>query len=453
MGFFSPNSGKIKIFFSGIAGSGMSSLALFFKAKGHEVLGSDRVFDEGKEDRLKEIFIANDIGLYPQDGSGIREDIDISVFSAAIEPDRAEPKRAESLGIKSMSRAELLRSVIEEFESIAVTGTSGKSTTSSMIAFLMDRLGLRPNFIGGGRVKQFRSEKNPGNFLAGDSRVLVAEACESDGTISTYRADYSVILNLSLDHHKIEKTYGLFKSFSQNSKVTFINLDDKNLKGIGGKIGFSIESDSDFRAKNIRLEPLGSEFSVQGRRFKLGLPGIYNIYNALSSISVLSFLGIRILDIADALRDFKGIERRFDIHLDDGVRLVIDDYAHNPHKIASLMESTKRLRPSICYIFQPHGFGPTRLMKDEYIRVFASSLRDEDTLFLLPILYKGGSVRKDISSTTLSEGIRAFGKNVEVVSRKDEILSRLSEHKCYVIMGARDDTLSEFAQEIARAIR
>jgi len=149
------------------------------------------------------------------------------------------------------------------------------------------------------------------------------------------------------------------------------------------------------------------------------------------------------------LPEFAGIERRFDIYLNNEHGLVIDDYAHNPHKIYSLMQTVQNIRENICYIFQPHGFAPTMMMKNEYIDVFAKNLRGSDHLMLLPIFYAGGTVSKEISSHDLADGIKAKGGSAEVVIERGDILKRVCEYKNYVIFGARDETLADFAKEIA----
>ncbi len=319
----------------------------------------------------------------------------------------------------------------------------------------MQRLGLNPNFIGGGTVKQFISPSNHGNSLAGNSDYLVIEACESDGTIVNYKPAYSIILNLSLDHNPVEQTGEMFKSLIKNTvKKVILNADDENLRQITTRdsITFSIHNPSQYKADLVEYRPFSTDFSVHQTKFNLPLPGEYNLYNALSCIALLSEIGISLEDTARVLSEFQGIDRRFDILLDAGEKLVIDDYAHNPHKISALMKKTKQLRQRICYIFQPHGFAPTRLMKDEYIRVFSDNIRDSDHLILLPIYYVGGTAARDISSYDLADGIKAGGGSVEVIEKRDDILRKLHEHKCYIVFGARDKTLSDLAKEIARKI-
>ncbi|MEK6651358.1 MAG: Mur ligase domain-containing protein [Nitrospirota bacterium] len=442
------------MFFSGIGGSGVSAIACFMADKGHVVAGSDRAFDKNPNHPVYKILKYRGVSIIPQDGSGIDSSVDIAVFSTAVEHDQPEYLKAKTLNIPIKTRPEYLAEIISDFKTIAVAGTSGKSTTSGMLAFLMHRLGLNPNFIGGGRVKQFKTETNPGNSSTGDSDFLVIEACESDGTIVNYKPEHSIISNLELDHHFVDKTAGMFEALAKNTRgKVIVNADDTNLMKISIKnpATFSIDNPSNYMASDITYKPLGTDFSLNGTKLSLSLPGKYNLYNAVSCIAFLSETGVALKDIAEILHEFKGIERRFDIHLNTGRKLVIDDYAHNPHKISSLMQTVKNLKENICYIFQPHGFAPTRMMKAEYIDAFSENLRAADHLILLPIYYAGGTTSKDISSHDLAEGIKVNGKSVEVAERGD-ILKRLDEWDNYVIFGARDETLSDFAKKIAEIL-
>lgn len=446
------NKRPLKIFFSGIAGSGVSAIATFMVERGHVIVGSDRAFDTNLLHPLKKVFQSRGITIVPQDGNGIDDTFDLAVFSTAVESDRPEVLKARVCGIPIKTRPEYLAEITASFKTVAVSGTSGKSTASGLLAFLMKRLGLEPNFIGGGRVKQFKSSVNPGNSLTGDSDYLIIEACESDGTIVNYKPQHSIILNLDLDHNPIAKTAQMFETLIKNTvNKVILNADDKNLEKITNKdaITFSIHNPSRYRAYEIVYKLFSTDFSLQKTRFSLSLPGEYNIYNALSCIAFLSEMGIKLDAISEVLPEFQGIDRRFDIHLNDGERLVIDDYAHNPHKIASLMKTVKKLRERICYIFQPHGYGPTRLMKKEYIETFAENLCDSDHLILLPIYYAGGTASKDISSHDLADEIRAAHRSVEVVEKREDILKMFHKYQTYVIFGARDETLSDLAKEIA----
>jgi UDP-N-acetylmuramate--alanine ligase len=441
-----------KIFFSGIGGSGVSAIAGFVADRGHTVIGSDRLFDRNPGHPICNILRGKGIAIVPQDGTGIDASLDFAVFSTAVEEDQPEIRRAREMGITMKSRPEYLSELVAEFNTVAVAGTSGKSTSAGMLAFLLKRLGLGPNFIGGGRVKQFKDRNNLGNALTGKSDLLVAEACESDGSIVYYRPLHSIIANLDLDHNSVEQTAGMFETLGENTKgLVIINRDDRNLNSCRFRksIGFSIDARSEYQAKAIEYHPFGANFMLHDVPFALSLPGKYNLYNALSCIALLSEMGISLEDIAPILPDFSGIERRFDICLNDGRHLVVDDYAHNPHKISSLMETVMGIRSRVCYIFQPHGFGPTRLMKQGYVGTFIRNLRKEDYLMLLPIYYAGGTSIKDISSEDLSYEIRQAGKSAGVLHERTLLFQRIDEWDNYIVFGARDESLADFAREIA----
>lgn len=433
----------------------MSAIAGFMADKGHMITGSDRAFDSNPRNPLKKTLQSKGITIVPQDGSGLDESFDFAVFSTAVESDRPEFQKAEKLGIPVKKRPDYLAEIAASFRTIAVSGTSGKSTVSGMLAFLMKKLGLDPNLIGGGRVKQFKTSSDTGNSLAGNSDILIIEACESDGTIINYRPEHSIILNLAFDHHTIDKTATMFEILIENTADKVImNADDENLRWMAGQrlITFSIDNPSQYKAEDIVYKKFSSLFSLGKMRFSLSLPGKYNLYNALSCIALLSEYGISMNAIADALSDFQGIDRRFDIHLNDGTSLVVDDYAHNPHKITHLMESVKHHSGRICYIFQPHGFGPTMLMKKEYIETFLKNLRDTDHLIILPIYYTGGTARREISSSSLADEINEGGKSAEVIYKREDIIKMIYEYRTYIIFGARDESLSELAKQIASSL-
>jgi len=447
---------NINIFFSGIGGSGVSAVAGFTAGEGHRVAGSDRLFDVFPEHQVCKALKAAGIVIFPQDGSGIDSSVDLAVFSTAVEKNNPDFKKTAELGTAVKTRPEYLAEIVSRFETIAVAGTSGKSTISGMLAFLMQRLGLGPNFIGGGRVKQFRASGNPGNYLTGPSAALVAEACESDGTLVGYRPSCSIISNLDLDHHPVRETARMFEQLAENtSGIVVTGGDDENLAACRMRkpVRFSIYKESAYRALHIESKKLRTIFTLNGRRFELSLPGMHNVYNALACIALMSELGVAPEKLAGILPEFEGIERRFDIHLNDGRHLVIDDYAHNPHKILSLMMTMRELSEKVCYIFQPHGYGPTRLMKDGYIRTFSDLMRPSDALFLLPIYYAGGTAAKDISSRDIGEGVKASGRSASVLEDRSSFFDVLGNWESYVVLGARDDTLSDFAEEIAARLR
>jgi UDP-N-acetylmuramate--alanine ligase len=442
-----------KIFLSGIGGSGLSAIAGYLSDKGNEVWGSDRAFDIDKKHPLVKPLTQKGIKIVSQDGKAIDKTFDFVIFSTAVESSNPEYIKAQTLGIMTKTRPQFLIELTNDIRTIAVSGTSGKSTTAGMLSFLLKELGMDPDFIGGGRVKRFKRLNGLGNYLSGSENILVIEACESDGSIINFKPYYTILLNLELDHHPVSITSKMFQSLIQNSKKrVVINADDSNIVSLKIKdpITFSINRPSDFMAVQIDYKPFSTEFTLKGVRFRLSIPGKHNLYNALSCIALLAELGFSLNKIAKILPDFDGIERRFDIILGDGKNLIIDDYAHNPHKIGFLMDTVKKLSDSICYIFQPHGYGPTRLMKDEYIRVFSERLRRDDHLIILPIFYQGGTAKRDISSDDLKNEIKKYGKSVEVIENREDI--KVKNCNTFVIFGARDESLSEFAKILSDRI-
>ena len=442
----------MKIFFSGIGGSGVSAIAGFMAEKGNAVFGSDRLFDLRPRDPVRLRLQKNGITIVPQDGTGIDRSFDLAVFSTAVEKSNPDMLSAGAAGVRLMTRPAYLAGIVAAYRTTAVAGTSGKSTTSGMLAFLMQRLGMSPNFIGGGRVKQFKTEKNPGNYVAGSSEHLVVEACESDGTIINYKPQHTLILNLDLDHQTIAETGRMFEILADNtSGHVLLNADDGNLQHckIRDVVTFSIDTLADFQAVDVCYQPFETTFSLYGQEFKLSMPGKHNVYNALACIALLAETGAALSDIAAVLPEFSGIERRFDIHLNDGRHLVIDDYAHNPHKIKCLMHTLQATHDRICYVFQPHGFGPTRLMKDGYVAAFSEGLRADDLLILLPIYYAGGTAAKDISSEDIAGPVRASGHRALCVQDRKEVHVQREGYDACVVFGARDDTLADIAKEVA----
>lgn len=433
----------------------MSAIASFMVERGHLVIGSDRSFDRDSNHPLYAILKNKGITIVPHDGSGIDSSIDLAIFSTAVEDIHPEIIKARDLGIPIKTRPQYLVEIASGFRTVAVAGTSGKSTIAGMLAFVMYKLGLGPNFIGGGRVKQFKSQSNAGNSLTGNSDLLIIEACESDESITHYHPAYSIISNLDLDHNVIEKTAGMFETLSINTKYkVIVNGDDKNLNRchLDKTVRVSIDTPSNYQAKTIEYQPFGTTFFLHNVKYNLSIPGIYNLYNALSCIALLSEMEIPLKDIAGILPSFSGLDRRFDIHLNSRKHLVVDDYAHNPHKISALMESIRRFRHRVCYIFQPHGFGPTRFMKQEYTDVFIKNLCKDDHLILLPIYDAGGTAIRDISSEDLLYAIKKAGKSVEVLHERSFLYNHLKEWDTYVILGARDETLADLAQEISKRL-
>lgn len=443
------------IYFTGIGGSGMSSLACISKAKGHNVAGSDRNNTEPLPKILKHLK-SQDINLFPQDGSGINETTDTVVISTAIEDDNPDLIKARSLKTNVIHRSKMLADFFNEATGIAVGGTNGKTTVSGMISFILTELKKDPSFILGGEINNYRNT-GLSSYRAGQSDLMVIEADESDGSLVNYHSSLAIINNISRDHKEIDELLVIFNQFAENTKdKILINADCKHCDKIEksqNMISFGIENKADYNAAEIKLSPLKSNFSIDNTSFEIQAPGIHNVYNALAASATLNTLGISMDEISNTLKNFKGMHRRFEIIRQDNDFTVIDDFGHNPVKIEATLKTVTSVGKRLIAFFQPHGFGPTKFMRDDYISIFSKYLNKNDFLYMPEIFYRGGTASKDISSADLIKKISKNIPNSYFIPSRDEIKASISKNlkkgDTILIMGARDNTLTTFCQEIA----
>ena len=445
----------MKYFFCGIGGIGMSAVALALKSKGHSVSGSDRSFDKNENQKMRKRLENKGIVIFPQDGSGVDKNTDFLVVSSAVEEHIPDVQKARSLKIKIKKRAQILADFINKNQGIAIAGTSGKTTITAMTAHILHTLGKNPTMINGGiSVNTYNNEENS-NLIEGTSPLYVAETDESDGTIELYKPYISVVSNISLDHKPLEELRPLFENFIKRTKyATILNADcpeTQKLKIKKEKIKTFSFSDktADFYVSDIHSNQNGSVFKINGEWGFLSVLGKHNIANAVASVAVCTLLGIEIRDALYALFSFKGTERR----MQKTGHFVFDDYAHNPEKIsASISTLTDDNQGRLFIIFQPHGFAPTKLMKDNLIQVFKEKVRKQDFILLPEIFYAGGTVEKTISSKDLTEALIPEKQAFFFEKREDIIpfiTSRFKFGDKVLVMGARDTTLPLFSKEIA----
>ena len=254
----------------------------------------------------------------------------------------------------------------------------------------------------------------------------------------------------------------MFVSFSQNTTETLIiNADCPHLKMIELKhknlITYGLNNNAMIRAKNIICKPFQSTFDVDSHSFEINLPGIYNVSNALAAIVVARSLNINDKKTAAALREFRGVQRRMDIIGEiDGITIV-DDYAHNPEKVMAAINAVKLGCKRVIAIFQPHGYSPTIFMKEEFINAFINVLSPHDVLFMPEIYYAGGTASKNISSADIIKRVKESGKNAFFIEKRTDIIPEIKEQAqtgdCILVMGARDNTLTEFCQNILHSLQ
>jgi UDP-N-acetylmuramate--alanine ligase len=447
-----------KYYFVGIGGSGMSSLGQILRQRGSLVCGSDRSFDRGLNLPLQHKLRLQGIELMQQQEQSITSDIDELVVSTAIEASSGEIKRARELGIPVAHRSELLARLFNDSRGIAVGGTSGKTTVTAMTASVLEAAGLDPSYVNGGFVKQYISRMHLGNARIGSSPYMVCEADESDGSIVRYRPAIAVITNITKDHKDLPELRSLFQTFADNTSETLIVCGDcpeaAAISCRSSRISYGLSPSCDIHPERIDLQPGGAVFFVGGVRFRLRVPGLHNLQNALAAIAVGRALDVPLQASSKGLAAFRGVKRRLDVVGRRGGIVVVDDFGHNPDKIAASIAALRPMGRRLIIVFQPHGYGPTRFLLDELARCFSLQLTTDDVLVCLKIYDAGGTADRSISSNDLLE--RVSGPRCVSAPERHEALAYLKQHArpgdVIAVMGARDDTLGTFARSILRKL-
>jgi UDP-N-acetylmuramate--alanine ligase len=455
-------------FFCGIGGSGMLPLALILRGQGAEVAGSDRSRDQRRTPEKFAWLESLGFRLHPQDGSGIVSAEQVLVASAAVEDTVPEMVRAKELGCPRMSRAELLATLFNAApESIAVGGTSGKSTVTGMIGWIMTAAGRDPTIMNGAVMKNFVREDAPfASARVGSGDLFVSEVDESDGSIALYQPGVSVLLNVSLDHKSMEELRALFGDFLRTCDIGVINLDDPEAAALAPEytpwLGYAIdhpEAEISVVAGSVVEEPFSIAATVIDRRdasehlLRLTVPGRHNLSNALAAITAACAAGVPVAASVAALGSYAGLARRFDVigTSPSGIT-VIDDFGHNPEKCAATLRTLKANPGRVIAFFQPHGYGPLRQMGAELAETFANLLGPADLTILCDPVYFGGSVDRSEGSERIVRQIAEHGGHAEHVAERaacaDRIVALAQPGDRVVVMGARDDTLTLFAKDL-----
>ncbi len=455
-------------FFCGIGGSGMSPLAAIVKARGARVAGSDRSRDQGRTPDRFAALEARGFTLFPQDGSGIASPDQILVVSAAVEESVPDVQAARRVGATVVTRPELLSELFNAAGlRVGVAGTSGKSTTTGMIGVILDRAGLDPTVMNGAEMKDFHGPDGAAlSAVVGAGEAFVSEVDESDGSIRLYTPGVAVVNNMSLDHKPMDELRPLFRGFASRAEVAVLNLDNDETAALAGEGGdnaltYSLaDPRADLLAGPPGLRPDGASFEVRfnGRdgqpaaraSVDLRVPGRHNMSNALAALGAALACGVPLGEAAAALGAFTGIRRRLDVVGTAGGVTVIDDFAHNPDKIAATLRTLHGVPGRLLVMFQPHGYGPLRLMGGALAEGFAEELGAEDVLLMPEPVYFGGTVDRSTGSGAVAEAVAARGRRAEALADRaacgERLLALARPGDRVVVMGARDDTLSVFAR-------
>ena len=455
-------------FFCGIGGSGMLPLAMIVQARGGRIEGSDRSRDQGRTPEKFAWLEAHGVTLHPQDGSGVTRADQTVVATGAIEdtvPDIGAAKRA---GARIVTRPELLSQLFNAAPtSIGVAGTSGKSTITGMIAWILHQAGRAPTVMNGAVMKNFADADHPfASALIGGPDLFVSEVDESDGSIARYDPTVAVVSNISLDHKSMEELRDLFGGFTGRAAKAVLNLDNRETQALAQSlpadkvITFALgEESATLNAHDLEPLPTGMGFTLTelgGARHAvtLNVPGAHNVANALAALGAVRAIGVPLGEAVAAVETFAGIRRRMEVVGTAGGVTVIDDFAHNPDKIAATLKTLHAFDGRLLILFQPHGFGPLRLMQAEFIDGFAGLMREDDVLLMPEPVYFGGTTDRSVGSEDIASGVRAAGRAAEALATREACGDRLIElahpGDRIIVMGARDDTLSVFAEELVR---
>lgn len=450
--------------FCAIAGSGMSALAQVLRAKGWDICGSDRSFDQNKEQHIKEALEHLGIKIFPQDGSMLDQNIDILYTSTAVENSIPDVKRALELGIPVKRRSDLLAEIFSSYnKGIAVGGTSGKSTLTAMIGYVLDKCGLKPTIINGAGMQNYQKNSCLSNAVVNNGEICVIEADESDGSIEKYNPYIAVVNNISLDHKSIEELETLFGDFvARSSFGSVLNLDcphtSKLIPLSANPRTFSITNPkADIYFHDIKAVNDGTLYSFDNKTYHLSLIGEFNIANAAAATAACSLLGIDSHQACEFLQTFAGTKRRLEILGKINNITVIDDFAHNPDKVAASMSALKKYQGRLLIMFQPHGFAPMRLMGKEIMQNFAQFMDDNDVLIMPEIYFSGGTVNRDISSQDLVNMVTSLKKQALFFEKRsdleEKIIQMARSGDRIVLMGARDNSITDMGYRILEKLQ
>ena len=446
--------------FIGIGGIGMSGIAHLLLRAGLRVSGSDL-----KENRITEELKCLGAKIYIGHSAGNITEQGAVVYSSAIREDNPEMCQARILGIPLIKRAEALAELMQQKTAITVAGSHGKTTTTSLISYMLLEAGLCPTVAIGGILKNIDT-----NACLGSGKFFVAEADESDGSFLYYQPKYSIITNVDREHldyyHNFDNELNAFKNFitrTQEGGCVFACADDLNLKKLfldykARHIFFGLGNSADIFAKNINLNGLDSDFDCFFKdkfisRFHLALGGRHNISNSLAVIGLGLELGIDLVCIRRTLEGYKGAGRRLEIKFKSDKYLIIDDYAHHPSEIKATLATVANLRAKRkIVVFQPHRYSRTQLLLDEFARSFDQA----DYLVITDIYAASEQPIEGLSAQNLLSKIKDYFPDKEVVYLAREkiveyILGFIQTGDLVITLGAGD--IVKVSDELAKELK
>jgi len=442
-----------KVYFLGIGGIGMSAIARYMNANGVEIHGYDRENSPLTEQMISEgmrIHFTENIEKIPQE-------IDFVVYTPAIDKSNKEFQFLSSKGLTIKKRSEILKEITNDKFLIAIAGTHGKTSISSIISHIFNKAGIACTSFIGGISKNIDSNLQ----YSENSKVFIVEADEFDRSFLSLNPDIALISSIDADHLDIYGSYdNLLQSFSlfagkikQGGKLIIKNGLNLPTSFTGKKITYSFNSDVNYSAFNYKFSGGKSCFDLFKNSKKLdefifSMPGGYNIENAIASIAVALEFGIDLLSIKSALESYSGVKRRFEYRINTDKLVYIDDYAHHPNELKAIISAVRQLYPKkkICGIFQPHLFSRTKDFSDE----FAKSLDLLDEIILLEIYPAREEPIKGVNSKLIFDKIRT--ENKKVLSNL-ELYSELENNKKEVVLSLGAGDIGKITNRIEFLLR
>lgn len=442
-----------KVFLIGIGGVGMSGLARFLSARGLQVSGSD-----SKRSKTIVKLEAEGISVLIGQEGVFETQPDWVIFSSAIAKNNSDYQKLQSFRIPIFHRAEVLSFLTNQVISLAITGSHGKTTSSSMASFLLTEAGLKPSCLVGGEIVNYGT-----NVLVGDSHLFVAEVDESDRSQLFFSPDFALITNLDAEHldvyRNMDDIKNSFRTFMNQVKTTgsvIYCLDDLHLKELAaeihGGISYGFSELAHFYPRNVVLNGFESSYTLfeKGKeieRVQLKIPGMHNILNSLGVIALLRTFGLDYGRFLKWLPDFKGAGRRLEVKCHRSDLLVIDDYAHHPTEVKATIRAIKELGKKITIVFQPHRYSRTVHLAQD----FGSAFMQADRVLLTDI-YGAGELNPDqVQVNVIYDAVKNSGHtDVRMLSRGQIIDFLLSQHQgseVVAFLGAGD--IGEIADEFA----
>ncbi len=427
----------------GVSGVGMSALAQALLGCGQRVSGSDRYRDMGLDLAVNRKLRRAGVEFVAQDGGGVTDATAAVVVSTAIEDDNPDVAAARRHSIPVRHRAEMLAALVGGSSCVAVAGTSGKSTVTGMVGWILEQLGRDPTVVNGAPLVNWDTDERLGNVRIGGSGTWVIEADESDRSLLRFHPEWALITNVSRDHFTLEETRELFRQFSRQVSNGLVS---------------ALEPHPAFGTFAPCVTAAGSTFSYAGWEFEVNVPGRHNAENALNAVLLCEKMGLELDGVASVLRGFRGIRRRLERIGQAGGVTVIDDYGHNAAKIRAAWETLGPHVDRVVCIWRPHGYGPLRAMLTELADMFADVCRPADRLLLLPVYDVGGTTDRTIDSGALVAALSARGTPAELVADYDECVGRVAQltagegSSVVMTMGARDPGLPSLARRVLEAL-